>query len=1107
MKLVVDTAAAGATVDAGGTDGSRFDEININAGGHLTNVNGNIEVGSGKTKMALTFDENSIGRGKGTPEQYLISTTGGDLNVYNTVEEDEEGSEEDPRANDAFSLDVTAEALIDMVTEHRAEGVASYLHAVTDGVISFKGLSDEALNTLLRSGNYTGWLCDLGWTLGVDGGDLTLLGSSAEVYLVLKDEDDPRGDKATVASDEDAKTLGGKRATLLDSGTTLTLDMSGLTDKDKKGVNVNVNNLVGLSGSTLRATGSGTVNLNNVRWEEGVANEDKKWLGDEGFDDKTLESLKGQNTDFYGRIVGENGANFNKKGAGTLTVGDGTFKALAIDGDLKLSGGDFVVRSGAGEYSSTLGSLTFAYGKDATVGDGFVVKGGRIEVGAIVEEAGSKERPIDASKNKVTLADGGIFAFTGKMAEADEEAETPEETLTSTKFGGAGTLEIGGEEGEDGARLVLGSGYGTNAAIGGDLNVQLGSNGILKLKDGATMDAGEVALAGTLDMSAMAAPGTAQSLIGDGTLKGSEINTKLTIDGTPGDEAKAFGGTLEGGGTLTVGSGAEWRIKGLQTKPGDEKDGKWNLEVAPNGTLDVTLQRGRVAYLGDVTLGDNSTLFYHYNNEAGHDARTLLTGELKVADENTKANLKVDMTNFVPGRDGVTDLTLGGLKWTNKDLRLEDHLSVTLEGAGKQYFTPSAKIDDDSVVYVDFTHTTKNLYRHADQEKNAAAGAELFWGVDDPLTPLGKDLRDRQKDGEWTDLYKFATALGSQYEGKNIDSMLAAGAGASISTLGQALGDDLHRQINSIRNRTTVMGAEARYDQYDVLPLYHMWVNGETGYHKLDSDGLAPGYTLNSWGGTLGLEMDVTRNVTVGLALSAMYGDLKTEAADSGSGDLDTTYMSAFMSARRGAWRHTVVLSGGMADVKFNRTVGYSTSTIFGAMPGSYKTSGSTDGYAVGALYEIGYTRMANAAGTVAVQPVFNVEYRRVGINGYTEAGSDAALRVDDITQDSITFGAGARVQALTGGNVFNRSAIFEGRALLKVEAGDRSGKAINAIVNTQKTAELESAEVGAVGVEVGAGITIPLGSTEGSIFIDGSLELRSGYTSMDATVGYRVSF
>jgi hypothetical protein len=43
--------------------------------------------------------------------------------------------------------------------------------------------------------------------------------------------------------------------------------------------------------------------------------------------------------------------------------------------------------------------------------------------------------------------------------------------------------------------------------------------------------------------------------------------------------------------------------------------------------------------------------------------------------------------------------------------------------------------------------------------------------------------------------------------------------------------------------------------------------------------------------------------------------------------------------------------------------------------------------------------------------------------------------------------------------------------------------------------------------VELGAGLTIPVGDDDGSIFVDGSVELRSGYTNVNGTVGYRINF
>ena len=53
----------------------------------------------------------------------------------------------------------------------------------------------------------------------------------------------------------------------------------------------------------------------------------------------------------------------------------------------------------------------------------------------------------------------------------------------------------------------------------------------------------------------------------------------------------------------------------------------------------------------------------------------------------------------------------------------------------------------------------------------------------------------------------------------------------------------------------------------------------------------------------------------------------------------------------------------------------------------------------------------------------------------------------------------------------------------------------------------METAERGAFGLEAGIGLTIPTGQNGGSIFVDGSVEVRSDYTNMNGTVGYRINF
>lgn len=43
------------------------------------------------------------------------------------------------------------------------------------------------------------------------------------------------------------------------------------------------------------------------------------------------------------------------------------------------------------------------------------------------------------------------------------------------------------------------------------------------------------------------------------------------------------------------------------------------------------------------------------------------------------------------------------------------------------------------------------------------------------------------------------------------------------------------------------------------------------------------------------------------------------------------------------------------------------------------------------------------------------------------------------------------------------------------------------------------------LGMEVGTGIAVPVGP--GGIFTDGSVELRSDYTNLNATLGYKMQF
>ena len=347
----------------------------------------------------------------------------------------------------------------------------------------------------------------------------------------------------------------------------------------------------------------------------------------------------------------------------------------------------------------------------------------------------------------------------------------------------------------------------------------------------------------------------------------------------------------------------------------------------------------------------------------------------------------------------------------------------------------------------------------------------------------------------------LAGLLNTVDSGEMTDRDLAAAAGASVAVLGKAFSGDVERQLRAIRNRA-VMGNKSA-DAVAVCmdnkggndDRFSLWVNAEGNRAEQDADGTAAGYTLSSWGATLGAGMQVNNRLTLGLALTAMYGDLQSDGPDSLDGDMDTAYLSAFAQYKKGVWNHSFIGTVGGMESDYSRTVAHAT--------GSYSTAGDTEGTSVGLMYEL--SREFALTGKSRISPVLNISYRHTEVDAYTERNSDAALSVGKQSLDTATVGVGARYEAVVGQRMLNRSCDFEARALAKCDLGDRQSDTMVGFVGQGVRANIESAEMGAFGMEMGAGISMPAG--RGSVFADGAVELRSDYTNFNATVGYKIQF
>ena len=652
---------------------------------------------------------------------------------------------------------------------------------------------------------------------------------------------------------------------------------------------------------------------------------------------------------------------------------------------------------------------------------------------------------------------------------------------------------------EKDGELSLGDGAAVDSGvtIGNDDANQVGlvtvSDGTVKMARDSRLTHVSLQVDGTLEIGATVkkmAPYSADrawdlaGLSGNGAISSTESKD---MDFTVADGDHVFSGDLaEYQGTMSFGKssytqyfagvkgGKDWNVT-------NKMGGNVVFDLASNGTTGTLV-------MGKLTMNAGSTTSILLDLGADNAPSGMNLQELEA---DTDANLTVGQyrgTATLSGKKGeLVTLAVISVEGDDHDFdKVVEGLNLKLTGvrnAEDVFFNYSAKFK--TLTLLTYIGDYSDYVSHA-RGKNAVAGAKMLW-AQEKAYELGGDLAGLDE-----------TVYMMTRGGKNValaSKIMAAAAGSGTAVMGQAMHDDVDRQLNAIRNRaSSFTWSDSAMSGVDV------WLNGEGRYHKMDASDLLSGYKLNSWGGTVGAATGVGSNMGVGLAITAMYGDLESEGADRLKGDMDTYYVTAFFSASSAAWRHTVLATVGRAQMDVNRTVDY--------VNGHYTTKGHTDGTALGLMYEVGYTIPMSEDWSSMLQPIVNVSLRHTRLSGYGESGStNATLCVGEQEQTSVTFGAGARVQSTVGGNLWNRTGIAEARVLGKARTGDRSSTAPVAFRHGQVSQQqVESASIGSVGVELGAGVSVPVSKTT-DIFADASVELWSNYTNANATVGVKIGF
>ena len=729
-----------------------------------------------------------------------------------------------------------------------------------------------------------------------------------------------------------------------------------------------------------------------------------------------------------------------------------------------IMGGSIVGENGVTFVKQNTGKLTV---NGSFVTDTLRVEGGSLALNGEgnsfnhVELAGAEEGGVlDINRNTVM----------GDLTDSGEGAALNIGSGASLSVNGASSLS---------SSTIQGSGTLT-------LRDTLEISGTASLQGGVLLDlAKDDDSTGTLDLGSTSGS-TVSGIGGEGTLKSS--GGVLTVNTGNSGGGSVFSGTLEGRGQLNISGNAGQTFENVMTAAGSSwaVNSTGLLNIRMGGTVDNP-RANTALTLSSLTLGDGSSTNLTFNTDYAGPIISV-TGNISISQgaeitlSSTGGNeltLDADGSYTLMHADGSIDL--GG----------SDRLAILLDpssSAFKKFENDAYLVMENGNLVLMATASKDNKYARLADTFNSRAGAELLWNLPGDLAADSI-------------LKKVDDAVGALTSSNPSEAKrtMAAVAGSTVNALGTAQRDALRDQMGWIRNRTTLMGVNPAYVNDD-LPRFHMWMEGTGSYAKLDTRGDESGYQLTTWGGTVGVDADLSDRLTVGAAFTANYGDLTASAADSADGHLDSYYASLFGRYQDRRWAHTLILTGGWNDAKLNRTVNYG--------EGSYGTQGSTSGWGFGAMYELTYDVYLNENRSSVLQPLFNASVVTTRMDGYEETGAgNAGLNVGRQDWTTGTLALGGRWMGLVGSNIFGREALAEIRVNAAQDLGDRRGETnVSLLGNPGFVQSVRGAKVGTTALQLGAGLSVPVG-TKGTIYVNGNADIRDGSSALNGSVGYRYDF
>lgn len=550
------------------------------------------------------------------------------------------------------------------------------------------------------------------------------------------------------------------------------------------------------------------------------------------------------------------------------------------------------------------------------------------------------------------------------------------------------------------------------------------------------------------------------------------------------------------------------------------------IETTGGAVLGNNISLSGTQVKGDISIGANASLTaiscegVLETQDGATISDTVITNTYKSHGSTTLRDISVVDATFGGAQgdafsaSGVCDAMVFSGKMTTTengttlnvtDVRL-DATNLTFTEAGEEYtlleategnsYTLQQKADDmfiyvESYTLVDVTSDGSSIslsgYRAEEtikaelvegSETRANALASLENALATDADTVVESLHDKLGDVRHT-------SLAARRE------LLDAISGASLTALADSQRTGIQDVQGSLRNRIIQMGGA----RDTVSAGIQAWAQADGSFSTVDAADDGFGYDYNTWGATVGANMDVTENFVLGLSFSASYGEIKSDGADQATGNNDACYVNFFARHQSNRWTQLLIFTVGSNDMDMERTVG------------AYDAKGSTSGSSVSGYYELGYTLGLDDEFTHVLQPIISASITSAKVDGYTEEGTigNAALEYDAANLVYGTVGVGLRYQGVLYETAFERCAVLEARAQITQDFGDKTNEASVSMAKGEFNTVTGTDTTG-TGYNLGVGLSLPI-QMQTTFFADVDLSIRPDSTGARANVGLRYDF